>query len=504
MYETIREKNSSVSSVNKVLVIVDSKEQWAPYFASDTVITVNDYLQDEQFSSTNYLVINLCSDLTYLSEGYYCSLLGQARKHKVLPSIETLNRLDCKPVSKLDCRFPAQCHCLDRDRGVEKENSYTLDLYFGKAEDTAFAKIGKEIFDLYPAPLLRVKLLPQRAGGVSAISFLSLGELDDHQQDLFAENLDRFSRKVWRIPKSKKPARYDLAIYHDPNEALPPSNKRALDLFVAEAKKMGVNAELLTEEDSGRLLEFDALFIRQTTSVDNITYKLAQTAEQADMVVIDDPSSIIRCTNKVYLKEFMDKKGFRTPASKLLFCRNMPTYQELSTILGSKMVLKIPDGSFSVGIHKVESEAEYTEKTAQLCERSSVLLAQEFMPTDFDWRIGVLNGEAIYACKYYMARGHWQIYNHDGKGGSRSGKFETFPVHHVPRKIIKLAEKASLAIGRGLYGVDMKETAAGPCIIEINDNPSIDHGVEDKVLGAELYRILLREFITRLDAKRTK
>jgi len=502
--EAMTDEVKSSSSINKVLVVVDSREQWAPYFASDTVVTVDDYLQDEQYSSTNYLVINLCSDLTYLSEGYYCSLLAQARKHKVLPSIETLNRLDCNLPSKLDCTLPAQCRCFCKSDDERQRGAYTLDLYFGRSEDHSFTKIAKEIFEHYPAPLLRVTLSPKQPVQVTSISFLSLDELDDHQQDLFAANLDRFSKKVWRNPRTKKPARYDLAIFYDPKEALPPSNKKALELFVSEAKKMGLNGELLTEEDTGRLLEFDGLFIRQTTSVDNITYKIAQMAEQADMVVIDDPSSIIRCTNKVYLKEYMDKKGFRTPGSRLLFCKNIPSYEEISSVLGSKMVLKIPDGSFSVGIHKVESEPDYLEKTAQLCGRSSVLLAQEFMPTDFDWRIGVLNGEAIYACKYYMARGHWQIYNHNGKGGGRSGRFETFPVHLVPRKITKFAEKASLAIGRGLYGVDLKETEAGPCLIEINDNPSIDHGVEDKVLGSELYRIILREFVARLDARRTK
>ena len=31
------------------------------------------------------------------------------------------------------------------------------------------------------------------------------------------------------------------------------------------------------------------------------------------------------------------------------------------------------------------------------------------MPTDFDWRIGVLEGKALYACRYFMARKHWQI-----------------------------------------------------------------------------------------------
>lgn len=500
------EKNAieSRAQLNNVIVVVDSYEQWAPYYSSDSVLTVDTYLQDEKYSTSSYLVINLCSDLSYLSEGYYCSLLAQARKHRVLPSIETLNRLDCNISVKVDHTLPPHCSC-QCNLGSDNENGgYVLDLFFGKAEDKAFDKIGRAIFDHYPAPLLRVTISSTKPYQINGICNLSLEELDDHQQDLFADNLDRFNKKVWRGPRNRKPARYDLAIFHDPLETLPPSNKRALALFVSEAKKMGINAELLTEEDSGRLLEFDALFIRQTTAVDNITYRLAQAAEQAGMVVIDDPSSIIRCTNKVYLKEFLDHKGIPTPRSKLIFCKNPPSYEELALILGHCMVLKIPDGSFSVGIHKVESEKQYVAKLEELCMRSSVLLVQEFMPTEYDWRIGVLNGESIFACKYYMARGHWQIYRHTASGSTRSGKFETIPVHLVPRRITKLAEKASAAIGKGFYGVDLKETENGLNVIEINDNPSVDHGVEDMVLGAELYRIILREMAVRLDAKRNQ
>lgn len=31
----------------------------------------------------------------------------------------------------------------------------------------------------------------------------------------------------------------------------------------------------------------------------------------------------------------------------------------------------------------------------------------------------------------------------------------------------------------GLYGVDLKETADGVFVIEVNDNPKLDHGWED-------------------------
>jgi hypothetical protein len=42
------------------------------------------------------------------------------------------------------------------------------------------------------------------------------------------------------------------------------------------------------------------------------------------------------------------------------------------------------------------------------------------MYTEFDWRIGILNGQALYACQYFMSRGHWQIYNHAAKGNHKA------------------------------------------------------------------------------------
>jgi len=56
-------------------------------------------------------------------------------------------------------------------------------------------------------------------------------------------------------------------------------------------------------------------------------------------------------------------------------------------------------------------------------------------------------------------------------------------------------------IGNGLYGVDLKQNDHGIFVIEINDNPNIDTGVEDLRLKDELYKIIVREFIRRLDGR---
>ena len=78
------------------------------------------------------------------------------------------------------------------------------------------------------------------------------------------------------------------------------------------------------------------------------------------------------------------------------------------------MVLKIPDGSFSRGVYKCDDAAELKARIKELLQDSDLLIGQEFLPTSFDWRIGVLDGEAIFACKYHMVDEHWQVMKYDG------------------------------------------------------------------------------------------
>ncbi|MGB3209369.1 MAG: RimK family protein [Desulforhopalus sp.] len=487
--------------MNTTLIILDSVSDWKPYYETDSIISAGDYLHNEQLSRENLLVINLCSDLSYNSEGYYCSLLAQARKHKVIPYVDAINGLDCNKNLKLQGLVKKNCHSFRCSNQIESGAPYSLEIYFGDCEDPSLRRLAKFIFDQFPFPMLKVTFSDSTLTQIDHFRTMSLGELNEVQQTLFANAIDRFSKKIWRSPRSKKPSRYDLAILHDPADKMPPSNNSALNLFVSEAKKMNINAELITADDSARLMEFDALFIRQTTAVNHITYQLAQKAHLADMVVIDDPASIIRCTNKVYLKELLDRESIPCPRSHLIFRTNPTSFQELRDILGTTMVVKIPDGSFSLGIAKVSTQQEYQLAIDELFQRSSILLVQEYVPTEFDWRIGIIGGEIMYGCKYFMARGHWQIIQHRAAGNARAGGFETLPVNSIPSRVRKLALKATSLIGKGLYGVDIKMVGDQPIIIEINDNPSIEHGVEDKILGNELYRIILREFVTRLNAR---
>jgi glutathione synthase/RimK-type ligase-like ATP-grasp enzyme len=216
------------------------------------------------------------------------------------------------------------------------------------------------------------------------------------------------------------------------------------------------------------------------------------------MPVIDDPVSMIRCTNKVFLTELLGSNQVATPPT-LMLAEGGDLAKPVDE-LGFPLVVKIPDGSFSRGVHKVSTMEELRRITDELFEETDLVLAQKFLPTEFDWRVGVLAGEPLFVCQYRMARGHWQIIKHSADGSSREGSSRTFDIAQAPPEVIDLAVRAAKPIGQGFYGVDLKQTTDhGIVVMEVNDNPNLDHGVEDAVGKDEVWAKLLKWFIERFE-----
>src|SRR5690606_8066393 len=143
-----------------------------------------------------------------------------------------------------------------------------------------------------------------------------------------------------------------------------------------------------------RLAESAALSIRETTSIDTHTSRFARRAVQEGMPVIDDPVSMIRCTNKIYLHELLTSHGIAVPPTVIL--AGLPDLNRAASELGFPMVLKVPDSSFSRGVKKVDDAAALAALAREWFEDTDLLLAQAFMPTTFDWRVGVLGGKPIF------------------------------------------------------------------------------------------------------------
>ncbi len=481
--------------LNTLIVVDDPSLLSNPDLAA---ISFDQYLSDfPKKDERKTRVINLCDTAIYLSRGYYCSLLAEARQHRVLPSVNTINDLrEASDVTAFD--FGLTASIVDSEDIAEGE-VIDLDVYFGWTENEAWKKVARIAFDRYPSPILMVQLSRDRDGIQLGIRGACFSQLDSEQQKTFLGRLDNFTQAVWRRPAQRK-YRWEMAILVDPDEPNPPSDKEAISRFIRAASKVGINAETITASKKSQILQYDALFIRETTAINHPTYRLARKAEQEDLVVIDDPTSILRCCNKVFLHDAFSYNNVPSPKTVVMSGFGDSQMEEVEEKLGYPMVLKMPEGSFSLGVFKVENRAELKARLAKLFADSALVLAQEFLYTEFDWRIGVLNNRAIYACKYHMAKDHWQIFNH-GKKRNITGGWETMPTFETPRAVLDAALHACEIIGKSLYGVDVKQKGDQVYVIEVNDNPSIEHDVEDRYLGMELYMQIMQEFANRLEQR---
>ncbi|GGK67939.1 RimK family protein [Rufibacter glacialis] len=477
------------------LVVVNNPKDWDLDVEDVEVVDAQRYLTDPAYIELKSArIFNLCRSYKYQSSGYYVSLLAEARGHRAIPNVTTIQ--DLKSQTIVRAITDEINETIQKSLAKLKSKNFTLSIYFGQNVAKQYDKLSKQLHDLFQAPLLRAQFVYNKEWVLESINPIPVNEVPEHHlKDLFRFAKAYFARNRFSSIRMNKKI-YDLAILVNPADSDPPSNDKAIQNFVEAAESLGFYTELITKEDYRRLSEFDALFIRETTSVNHHTYRFARRAYAEGLVVIDDPVSILRCTNKVYLAELLTKAKVPIPKSMIIHRDNCCKVVEE---LGLPCVLKKPDSSFSQGVVKVKTSDELEDQLKEMLSESDLIIGQEFKPTDFDWRIGVLDKQPLYACKYFMAKDHWQIYNWEGKKKDITGNFETVPFEQVPFFVLHTALKAANLIGDGLYGVDVKEINGKAYVIEVNDNPNIDHGVEDRILKKSLYLTILKSIKRRID-----
>lgn len=478
------------------LIVTDDVNDWPEVIPNVEIVDAWRYVTDEEFASRrNVKLFNLCRSLKYQSTGYYVSLLAEARGHKPMPGVTSLQDLK----SPAMIRFVGEelDDLIQKSLGPLQSEEFELSIYFGRNLAKRYERLSRQLFNMFQIPLLRFRFARNGTWQIRSVKALGTNDVPKLHSSFMIDAAEKhFAGGGGARPKTKR-TRFDLAILYDPDEKeANPSNEAALKKFMKAGEQLGLACELITRDDYGRLMEFDALFIRQTTGINHFTYRFARRAANEGLVVIDDPISIARCTNKVYLAELLERYKIPTPDTLVVHRDNA---DEIAPRLGFPCVLKKPDSSFSQGVVKVHNEEDLQERLKEFFSQSELLVAQQFLPTTFDWRIGILDQRPLFACQYFMAPGHWQIIHWSKQGDDRYGNFETLPVELAPRKAVQIALKAANLIGDGLYGVDVKESEGNFYIIEVNDNPNMDAGCEDQVLRDELYRRVMESFLRRIE-----
>ncbi|MBN1337453.1 MAG: RimK-like ATPgrasp N-terminal domain-containing protein [Deltaproteobacteria bacterium] len=509
-----------------ILVVSDRRDVPAgpwPVFEADAFLAGG-----ELPSRPGLTVVNLCRSWRYLSKGYYVSLVAEARGQHAVPPVETIEGfnnpflrfrvlrevgVDVIDRSELTARLrvagrllpgsgeegvvvPAVRERTDDDpvlRAPHPDELHEVLVCLGRAEEPGFRRIAARVFKAWPAPLLRMRLLRE-----------------EERWKLF----DLFPEKPYRLKDAERAAlgraleaplvrpadRADirgpcLAVLYEELDAFKASTSETIDKLEKIADRKDLRIERIGLNEVQRLGEFDGLFIRVLTGLDQPAYRFASRAESMGLPVIDDPRSIIRCSNKIFLHELMIRE--RIPTPRTVIVSRDTTFGALREALGVPYVVKMPDGSFSAAVFKVESEDQHRTRVGELLHRSPLLVAQEYLPTPFDWRVTVLDGKPLFVARYYMAPGHWQICNMTSTG-ARYGRVEAVPRDHAPREVVRLGCRAARLVGDGLYGVDIKEGPTGPVVIEVNDNPNLDTGYDDAADGDAVYEDIVSWFLKRI------
>lgn len=485
---------------SRAILVVDQVKDWADLDLPLPLVPAREYLRDPAWQLQRGLrVVNLCRSWRYQSAGYYVSLLAVSRRHIPLPSLDTVLRMRSRSMLR-DLSEDLDELIQSSLKRIRKEE-YDLSIYFGRNLAAGQNKLARRLFNEVPAPLLRAHFqreTDQKTWRLSSVRAIPLREVPDEHRPFLGEAIQEYFSKP-RYQRRSKPLPNHLAILVDEEEKLAPSDEPAQVHMEQAFRRAGFETERIGRHSFGRLAEFDALFLRTTTAVNHYTFRFSQRAEQLGLAVIDDSASILRCTNKVFLAEALELARIPQPRTMIVDRQDVNTVPDK---LGLPCVLKYPDSAFSQGVKLCRDHESYELHSQAILAESDLLLAQEFLPTDFDWRIGVLNGKPLYACRYHMAQGHWQIVKTEGKGQYRYGNIDPVPLDEVPPLVVRHAVRATKLIGRGLYGVDLKAIGKRVVVVEVNDNPNLDDGLEDAILGKELYDQLAQHFADAVAALR--
>ncbi|VVB92518.1 Alpha-aminoadipate--LysW ligase LysX [uncultured archaeon] len=273
------------------------------------------------------------------------------------------------------------------------------------------------------------------------------------------------------------------------------SEHRALLKFKSIAESMGHSFEFIFKDDISKIRDYDALFIRATTDPSSSAYIVSRLAEQNGLKVIDDPHSIRTCSNKAILHDLFLKNNIPAPKSILFYGDYAATTLEtIFKTLGFPVIIKTPYTRFSSHVEKANNETEFIDLTKHLLRKAKVLVLQEYIRSDFDWRVGILRNEVLYLCKYCIPKGGWKVKSKIN-GRNVWGDTIALPRESIDPELKEICISLSKCVGNGLYGLDVKEIDSGYKVIEINDNPSIYDGYEDSV-DTDIYEKIIKELVS--------
>jgi len=260
----------------------------------------------------------------------------------------------------------------------------------------------------------------------------------------------------------------------------------ALTEFRLAAFERGHELDFLFKNELKYLRNYDGILIRALTDPLNASYVVARTAEMLGKRVLDHSDAIRICCDKVNMYARLMRAGVSLPETRFLAESELTALKaaRLFEELGTPLVLKAPNSSFSAYVDKVTTPDAFVRVGKRFLRRADRIVVQQYIPSEFDWRVITLAGRVLAVLRYEFAPQQWKLMDRTAEG--EWAKVIGVPRDAAPQALLDVALAASKAIGESLFGVDVKEIDGQCFVIEVNDNPTIAAGEEDQA-NPEIY-----------------
>ena len=251
-----------------------------------------------------------------------------------------------------------------------QSQEFVLSIYFGRNLAKRYDRLSLQLFKLFQAPFLRATFAWQReepqVAAAEHLRPIAASEIPADHHDFVVE-----VAKEYFAGKRRQPAKTDQPPLRPGHSRRrrgtdPPSNAAGAEAFCQGGRsRLGLNVEMIAKDDFGRLAEFDALFIRETTNVNHHTYRFARRAAAEGLVVVDDPGIDPQMHQQGLSGRTAGAHKIPAPRTLIVHRDNRRT---VVAELGLPCILKQPDSSFSRGVVKVETPAELEAAIDRLLE----------------------------------------------------------------------------------------------------------------------------------------
>src|SRR5207237_10052550 len=178
--------NPSKGGPVPIVIVANDPRDWPFQIPNVEVVGARSYLTRPEYSDQRGVkLFNLCRSYRYQSEGYYVSLLAEARGHKPMPSITTIQDLKSQSMVRLVSDDLEEI--IQRSLAPIQADKFTLTIYFGKNLARRHERLSLHLFNLFQSPMLRAQFVRDGRWQLRSIAALPASEIPEAHREFVVQ-----------------------------------------------------------------------------------------------------------------------------------------------------------------------------------------------------------------------------------------------------------------------------------------------------------------------------